>query len=147
MCNIWHYVLLTARAYNRYICQYLDNKDKSLFITGVMCPRKKRTKTKMKIKQTLGLMVKFSFLFLFTAWGFSWFQWYFFQLAFLRDSCENWKLSSYQEVRWKINNYRFKHLQLQQKLRYQVDSGCQLVVLGNTIKQSCCMSGMSVKLD
>ena len=38
MCNIWHYVLLTAKAYNRYICQYLDNKDKSLFIhiTGVM---------------------------------------------------------------------------------------------------------------
>ena len=35
MCNIWHYVLLTAKAYNRYICQYLCNKDKSLFIRGL----------------------------------------------------------------------------------------------------------------
>ena len=55
MCNIWHYVLLTAKAYNRYICQYLDNKDKSLFIhiTGVMYEGGKKGSTMMKIKQTL----------------------------------------------------------------------------------------------
>ena len=47
MCNIWHYVLLTAKAYNRYICQYLENKDKSLFIVEEI-----KLQTKMKIKQT-----------------------------------------------------------------------------------------------
>ena len=50
MCNIWHYVLLTAKAYNRYVCQYLYNKDKSLF--SQRCPKNKR-QSEMKIKQTL----------------------------------------------------------------------------------------------
>ena len=36
MCNIWHYVLLTAKTNNRYICQYLYNKDKSLYRSSAL---------------------------------------------------------------------------------------------------------------
>ena len=76
MCNIWHYVVLTAKTDNRYICQYLPTK-----INRYVGPR---------VVSTNKFNFLFSIMFYLTTFSSSGFGGYFFpRLEFLSDRCEN----------------------------------------------------------